>query len=57
MIAVIWAVERLALETWLQRYWLMFVPAADEVGVVASVTQYLPLSSLVHTACWSGVNA
>lgn len=31
--------------------------AADEVGVVASVTQYLPLSSLVHTACWSGVNA
>jgi len=71
IIAGVWAVSRLVLATWFQRYCLTVdteVPPTvmstlvselppDEEGVVASVTQYLSLTSLVQSAFLSGVNA
>lgn len=71
IMAGVWAVARLVLETLLQRYCLMLdtellptatstlapeAPASEE-GVVISMTQYLSLGFLVHTAFLSGVNA
>lgn len=68
MTAGVWVVARLVLETVLQSHCLAFdivltvtstlaFETVDEEGVLISVTQYLLLSSFVHTACLSGIKA